>query len=303
MRNFISIRKKAVYLFEYYLVLCLYHFLRLFSLQTASSIGGFLGRWCLPFFRLKVTRRNLAQAFPTLDSSQEQSIIRQFHENYGRNFAEYFFLNRLDQEAQLNVTIKNPEVLEQIIQNDRPKIVITAHYGNWEIALWALNKAGFPLNPIYRKVNNPYINKLVLSLRGSFADQQIKKGPNAGKESLRILRQKKNLVLLIDQKMQEGLSIPLFGKEAMTPNGAIKLALLSNAEIIPGRIVRRKGLHFDLFLEPPLEYQKNSPTVEFDTLLKINQILERWITEHPEQWFWFHQRWEKSFYDNKNEEL
>lgn len=292
----LSIRKKIVYLFEYYLVLGIYYFLRLFSLETASAIGGFLGRLCLPFFRLKVTRQNLAQAIPGLDSRAEKSVIRKFHDNYGRNFVEYFFLDRLDKEPQLTVTIKNPEILEQVAQNDRPKIVITAHYGNWEIALWALNKAGFPLTPIYRKVNNPYINNLILNLRGNFTDQQIKKGPNAGKESLRILRQKKNLVLLVDQKMQEGLAVPLFGKEAMTPNGAVKLALLSNAEIIPGRIVRKNKINFDLFLEPPLEYEKNSPTVEYDTLLKINQTLERWITEHPDQWFWFHQRWEKSFY-------
>lgn len=300
MRYLLSIRKKMVYLFEYYLVLCLYYFLRLFPLQTASAIGGFLGRLCLPFFRLKVTRQNLAQAIHGLDSSLEKSIIRKFHDNYGRNFAEYFFLDRLAQEPELNITIKNPEILELIHQNEQPKIVITAHYGNWEIALWALNNVGFPLNPIYRKVNNPYINKLILDLRSSFADHQIKKGPNAGKESLRILRQKKNLVLLVDQKMQEGLAVPLFGKEAMTPNGAIKLALFSNAQIIPGRIVRKKGINFDLFLEPPLEYQKDSPTVERDTLLKINQILERWIIEHPEQWFWFHHRWEKSFYDTKD---
>lgn len=295
-----STRKKIVYLFEYYLVLGIYYFIRLFPLQIASAIGGFLGRLGLPFFRLKVTRQNLAQAMPGLDPSMKKSIIRKFHDNYGRNFVEYFFLDRLDQESQLRVTIKNPEILEQILQNNQPKIVVTAHYGNWEIALWALHKAGFPLNPIYRKVNNPYINDLILSLRSNFADQQIKKGPNAGKESLRVLRKKQNLVLLVDQKMQEGLAVPLFGKEAMTPNGAIKLALLSNAEIIPGRIVRKNGIDFDLFLEPSLEYQKDSPTVEYDTLLKINQMLERWVTEHPEQWFWFHQRWEKSFYGKED---
>ena len=97
--------------------------------------------------------------------------------------------------------------------------------------------------------------------------------------------------------MQEGLAVPLFGKPAMTPNGAIKLAMLANAQIIPGRIIRKQNLEFDLFLEEPIEYDKNSPTVEYDTLLTINQILERWILEHPEQWFWFHRRFEKLFYD------
>lgn len=269
-------------------------------LKTASNMGGFLGRLFLRFFRLNVTRKNLSLALPHLTPKAEKEIIRQFHDNYGRNFVEYFFLDRLKNEPELSVNIKSPEILQKIQLNDRPKIVITAHYGNWEIALWALNQAGFPLNPIYRKINNSYINDLVLNLRGNFADQQIKKGPTAGKESLRLLRKGKNLVILVDQKMQEGLSVPLFGKNAMTPNGAIKLALMSNAQIIPGRIVRNKSLDFDLFLEEPLDYDKNSPTVEYDTLLQMNQILERWILEHPEQWFWFHRRWDKSFYTQQD---
>jgi KDO2-lipid IV(A) lauroyltransferase len=293
----LAFRKKIVYLFEYGLVLVLYHLLRLFSLRTASTIGGFLGRLCLRFFRLTVTKKNLNWVFPNLNITKKKQIIRDFHDNYGRNFVEYFFLDRLENEPTLSVNIKTPDLLEKILLNNQPKIVITAHYGNWEIALWALSQAGFPLNPIYRKINNTYIDNLILNLRGNFTEQQIKKGPNAGKESFRLLKKGKNLVLLIDQKMQEGLAVPLFGKPAMTPNGAIKLAMLANAQIIPGRIIRKQNLEFDLFLEEPIEYDKNSPTVEYDTLLTINQILERWILEHPEQWFWFHRRFEKLFYD------
>ncbi len=292
-----AFRKKIVYLFEYGLVLVLYHLLRLFSLKTASTIGGFLGRLCLRFFRLTVTKKNLNLVFLNLNTTKKKQIIRDFHDNYGRNFVEYFFLDRLENEPTLSVNIKTPDLLEKILLNTQPKIVITAHYGNWEIALWALNQAGFPLNPIYRKINNTYIDDLILNLRGNFTEQQIKKGPNAGKESFRLLKKGKNLVLLIDQKMQEGLSVPLFGKPAMTPNGTIKLAMLANAQIIPGRIIRKQNLEFDLFLEEPIEYDKNSPTVEYDTLLTINQILERWVLEHPEQWFWFHRRFEKLFYD------
>ena len=297
-----SFRKKIVYLFEYSLILFLYYFLRLFSLKTASAIGGFLGRLCLRFFRLPVTKKNIRLVFPDINTTQEKKIIRDFHDNYGRNFVEYFFLDRLKNEPSLCVKIKTPEVLEKILLNNQPKIVITAHYGNWEIALWALNQAGFPLNPIYRQINNTYIDDLILNLRGNFTEQQIKKGPNAGKESFRLLKKGKNLVLLIDQKMQEGLSIPLFGKPAMTPNGTIKLAMMANTQIIPGRIIRKKNLEFDLFLEDPIDYDKNSPTVEYDTLLKINQILERWILEYPEQWFWFHRRFEKLFYDAEHSE-
>lgn len=294
------IQKKIVYLFEYSLVRFFYYFLRLFSLKTASNIGGLLGRLCLRFFRLRVTRQNLNFVFPNLTLEREKEIIYKFHDNYGRNFVEYFFLDRLAIEPELSVTLKTPKILETIQRNTRPKIVITAHYGNWEIALWALNQAGFPLNPIYRKINNSYINNLILNLRGNFTEQQIKKGPGSGKESFKLLRKGKNLVILVDQKMQEGLSIPLFGKNAMTPNGAIKLALMTNAEIVPGRIIRKDNINFDLFLEEPIDYDKNSPTVEYDTLLKINQTLERWILEYPEQWFWFHHRWEKSFYTQKD---
>lgn len=292
--------KKLVYLFEYFLVLLILYFFRLFSLKQASNIGGFLGRFCLRFFRLKVTRQNLTQAFKALDAQTEKNIIRRFHDNYGRNFVEYFFLDRLDTEKGLTVSIVGQEVLDAAKANDRPKIFITAHFGNWEIALWAIAKTGFPLVPIYRKVNNPYIDKLILKFRSYITDQQINKGPSAGKECLKALKKGRYLVLLVDQKMNEGLPIPFFGKEAMTPNGVIKLAAMTNAEIIPGRIVRNNGIDFTLTFFPKIEYDKTSATMEYDTMFKINQLLESWITENPDQWFWFHHRWEKSFYETKD---
>lgn len=292
--------KKLVYILEYILILLVLYIFRLFSLKSASAIGGFLGRLLLRFFRLKVTRKNLTQAIKDLDLETEKTIISRFHENYGRNFIEYFFLDRLDSEKELTVSLAGQEVLEKCKNNGRPKIFITAHFGNWEFALWAIRNAGFPLVPIYRKINNPYIDKLILKFRSHITHHQINKGPKAGKECLKTLKKGQNLVLLVDQKMNEGLAVPFFGKEAMTPHGVIKLATIVNAEIIPGKITRNKGIDFNLTFYPPIEYDKNSPTVEYDTMLKINQLLESWITENPDQWFWFHRRWEKSFYETKN---
>ncbi|WP_032112125.1 lysophospholipid acyltransferase family protein [Candidatus Paracaedibacter symbiosus] len=294
------IQKKIFYLFEYSLIYIFCLFCRLFSLKTASAIGGGVGRILLKFVRNGVKQKNLAQAIPNLDKKTEHDILQKCDENFGRNFVEYFFLDRLNEESDLKVTIKTPEIIEHSQQNDRPKIVITAHYGNWEIALWAMGQAGISLNPIYRQMNNPYVNEMILKLRSHITEHQIKKGSTAGKDSLRILRQGKNLVLLVDQKMNEGVAVPFFGKDAMTPSGVIKLALLSNAEIIPARIIRKNSIDFDIFLEPPIEYDKSSPTVTYDTLLKINQTLEKWILDKPEQWFWFHRRWEKPFYQKQD---
>jgi KDO2-lipid IV(A) lauroyltransferase len=103
------------------------------------------------------------------------------------------------------------------------------------------------------------------------------------------------LAMLIDQKMNEGIAVPFFGRDAMTAPAIAELALRYDMPIIPARVFRTKGCHFDARAYPPLVIEKTGD-MEKDVLAIMTQInaqMEAWVREKPEQWFWVHQRWPK----------
>ena len=112
-----------------------------------------------------------------------------------------------------------------------------------------------------------------------------------------VLKNKGNIAMLVDQKLNEGLAIPFFGSPAMTAPAIAHFALRFNCPIIPTRVERLNGARFRVTLYPPLYMDKESiPDASIEAMLiKINMILESWIKERPAQWLWIHRRWGKFF--------
>jgi len=99
--------------------------------------------------------------------------------------------------------------------------------------------------------------------------------------------------MLVDQKMNNGIAVPFFGRPAMTAPALAQLALRFDCPVVPARVVRLNGAHFQLIVYPPLEVAKTGDR-EHDTLTlmtQVNTMIEGWIRERPEQWLWLHNRW------------
>jgi KDO2-lipid IV(A) lauroyltransferase len=93
--------------------------------------------------------------------------------------------------------------------------------------------------------------------------------------------------------MNDGIAVPFFGREAMTAPAAARLALRFDCAVVPVRVERLPRAHFRIVADPPIDYRRTGDT-ERDTLAlmtQVNQVLERWIRDKPEQWFWLHRRW------------
>jgi KDO2-lipid IV(A) lauroyltransferase len=99
--------------------------------------------------------------------------------------------------------------------------------------------------------------------------------------------------MLIDQKMNDGIAVPFFGRPVMTAPALALLALRFDCMVVPVRIVRLKGARFRMIAEPPLELPKsgNAKADQLALMTKVNEIVEGWIREKPEQWLWLHRRW------------
>lgn len=283
---------------EYGLVMFVTLFIRLLPLRVMSTIAGWLGRHLGPRLSryMYISKINIHQAFPHLTADEVRQIQIGMFDNFARTFTEYFYLDKLDNNSSFTFEIKNGHYFEEIKNNGGPAILFSGHYGNWEIGAWYVSRQGYTLTPIYRRANNPYVDQMVKDRRSAISDGLIVKGPRAGRECLQALKNGKRLVLLIDQKMDEGIDVPFFGKPAPTAVGVARLARAVKCPIVPTRVVRKDGLHFVIEFFKPFNFQDYEHQSDEALLLSINQLLEGWISEYPEQWLWAHRRWSKDFY-------
>ena len=268
-----------------------FRLLRGLPLDRASGLGGALARGVGPLLPIsKLARANLALAFPDRSASERDAILRGCWDNLGRTFAEYPHLKHLLDER---VVVEGLETLTGLRDVDGPVLFFSAHLGNWELLPMMAARLDLPLAGIYRAANNPWVDQLLRRLRGKDAVTLFPKGSPGAKAALGHLRQGGRLALLVDQKMNDGIAVPFFGRAAMTAPALAQLALRFDCPIVPARIERLNGAYFRLVVEPPLRIAETGDR-QADILagmIRVNQILERWITDDPSGWLWLHRRW------------
>jgi Kdo2-lipid IVA lauroyltransferase/acyltransferase len=268
---------------------------RLLPLDAASALGGFLGRLVGP--RLGVTKRaaiNLRRALPELDAAAARRIMRGMWDNLGRVIAEYPHLAEFKVYAgDGRIEFVGDDIIEPVLASGRSAIFISAHYGNWEIATMAATQRGLDVAEIYRAANNPWIDRLIASYRDSVGGELIPKGVIAARRSIAALRDGRHLAMLVDQKMNDGIPVPFFGRDAMTAPAVAQLALRFDCAIVPARVERMRGARFRIVLSPPIAVAKTGDR-HADTaaiMSAVNAEIERWVRLRPEMWLWLHRRW------------
>jgi Kdo2-lipid IVA lauroyltransferase/acyltransferase len=263
-------------------------------LDAASAIGGALARLVGPWLGVSNrARRNLRAALPALAAPQIEAILRGMWDNLGRVAAEYPHLRHIRVfETNGRVETRGLEHLDQALAAGRRVILFGGHLGNWEIAALAAGECGLDIAQIYRAANNPLIDRLIARLRGK-SGELIPKGAIASRRAVAALRRGGHVSLLADQKLNEGIAVPFFGRPAMTAPALALLALRFDCAVLPARFERLHGAHFRLTLYPPLDLPRSGDRdADVAALMRmVNETLENWIRERPEQWFWVHSRW------------
>jgi KDO2-lipid IV(A) lauroyltransferase len=268
----------------------------LLPLDASSALGGLVAQSIGPHLgATKRARINLRRALPTLSDGETRRVIRRMWNNVGRVVAEYAHLGEIDAFApDSRIELVGAEMLQKKEATKKRYIFFSAHYGNWEIATIAAVQAGYSLTAIYRAINNPIVDRLIKQARDKNGSELIPKGAIAARGAVGALLEGRSLCLLVDQKMNDGIPVPFFGRDAMTAPALARLALRYECICIPIRVVRTRGANFRLFCEPPLPVPR-SGDVEADTMAlmsDVNATVERWVRERPDQWFgWLHRRW------------
>ena len=268
-------------------------------IDTASAFGGWLARKLGPFVRAhRFAAANLARAMPELDAAQRQAVLTGMWDNLGRVLAEYAHLADLDIGTPAKpgrVEIVGAEHALALRDSGRPALFFSGHYGNWELNCLAAGHFGLPMLHVYRAANNPLTETLLQNLRKPLGGSHVPKGIQAARAILSTLKRNEFVAMLVDQKLNTGIAVPFFGRDAMTTPALAEFALRFDCPVLPAVVERLGGAHFRVTIGPPIFFEKtdNRSADVYNATLIVNRKLEEWIRARPDHWFWVHRRWPK----------
>jgi KDO2-lipid IV(A) lauroyltransferase len=290
-----AIRRGLLHPLEAAAAFITYAVFKALPLDAASATGGWLGRGIGP--RLPFSARataNLARAMPELTPSETAAIVRDMWDNLGRLVAEYPHLHEFQVYGDDGrITVSGVEHVDLLRDDGKPGIFFSAHIGNWEIVSLAASQRGIPLDRIYRAANNRLVEWLYRHGRKAVEGNLIAKGPAGIRPLLKSLGDAKHLGLMVDQKLNDGIPVPFFGRQVMTAPALAELAFKFDCPVVPARVERIEGARFLLHVEPPMEFARTGDRTAdvAAAMAQINAVIERWVRDTPEQWLWLHNRW------------
>ncbi|MDP3774916.1 MAG: hypothetical protein Q8Q85_11685, partial [Gemmatimonadales bacterium] len=268
--------------------------------QAVTWLGAQLGVLALGMSsrRARLARTNVRAAFNgQLMPGQVRALIRRCYEHLGMSALEMLRLPAMDAAyVERHVTIEGAGRLEQAAASGRPVILLTGHYGNWELSSIVAALRGYPIVALARAQEKfPRLYRLLVSYRESKGCMIVHKG-GAMKRLVAALDQGRIVGIVGDQASRQGTFIEFFGRPALFARGPFALAHGRGAILIPVFIHRVRGPFHRIVIEPPIEPRPDLPEDEAIPLAmrRFAELLQRHVTEDPAQWLWLHNRWKRT---------
>ncbi len=275
--------------------------LRRLSPEHASDLGGWIARSAGPSLSIStVANINLQHALPHLDAGQRDVIIRAVWDNLGRTVAELPHLATLLRTVSgAGWELEGEAHLDGARAAGGQVLFFSGHFGNWEMVLPIAARLGLPVSGFYRAASNQRVDAVIQRMRGDALGSGVSmfaKGASGARAALLHLKEGGSLGMLTDQKMNDGIDVPLLGRQAMTAPALAQFALRFDAPVVPVHVVRLGPARLRLVCEAPLPAVRtgNRKADVYALTLAMNQTLERWIRADPASWLWLHRRWPKA---------
>lgn len=265
------------------------------SWRRAQAVGAFLGAvW---FHLLRVRRRtalqNLAIALPER-AADHVRIAAAAYRNLGASALELLRTRAMGRdEITARVRPSGLEHFDAALARGLGVVVVTAHFGNFDLLAVSQAARGVPLAIVSREMSARRSNLFWMETRAR-SGLEIFTERDAARRALPWLRAGKVLGLVIDQRTREprgGILSPFFGRRVWSSTAAARLARRTGAAIVPVRIERREDGDHDLVVEPALELpERGDPSFVEIVTAACNAVIERWIRARPGHWMWIHKR-------------
>jgi len=268
-----------------------------FNLWLGRRVGSLL--YVFSGKRADVAYANIKAAYclsrdPSIEKKtprEMRRLVKMAYENMGETFVEMLSMTKANKAyLEKYVTVRNIERIERAAKNPNGMILVSAHFGNWELSTATSAAKGFQLHVLTRDQKMKRLNELLNVIREMMGNIVIRKGADI-KTLFRALRAGKGIGLLADQNGgAHGILSNFFSREASTVIGPYRLAQNSGACILPAFIHRTGGSpRQELVLEEPMFIGKKEDITPY--VDKFNQLLEKNIRRSPHRWLWMHKRW------------
>ncbi len=271
---------------------------RAFSHGISSALGivlGYTWYYLIPI-RRRVALENLTQSLPGLDQRTRHRIVRGCFVHLASSAVEFLRLPSYKKSFKTRGMIEfvGFEHLERALLEGRGVIVVTAHYGNFDLMACLAALKGLPLHVVTRRQKISGFQRFWMTMRSQFGLGFILPKDTAWKIG-RLLGANQVVAMVIDQHMPpgRGIIVPFFGRAASTTHAPALFAWLTKASLIPAVAERLPGGRHRFTIEPPVEpNRKADRESEIKRLTRyFNLWLESKIEANPRQWLWIHRRW------------
>ena len=279
-----------------------YYIVRLLS-RVACLLPGrfcdFLGRalalalWpFLPARRKKLAASQVAMCLGT-DERESERIAKESAVRFGPMLFEVLRFPVIMRRMADYVEIEGAEYMKAVLSQGKGAVFATAHTGNWELMGGALALAGFPLIGVAMRQRDAAMDRFINEYRRLVGMHIIYK--NDVREMFRMMKEGWVVGLLADQdtSRHDGIVLDFFGKPTNCVPGPAAMARSAGIGIVPGYITRKEdGTHKIIFHAPVEVPRTKDKRADIRTAEQaVNRVLEQHIREHPEEWFWLHDRW------------
>ena len=285
------------YRLEYALAWVLLKFVGVLPRPLARAAGISIA-WLVYFLHRKLRRvgkRNLALAFPEKTPHERAKILRGVFTSLGRQVAEVCrFRTYTRENVSKTVVYEGFENFERALARGKGVLFLTAHLGAWELSAFAHSLYGYPLSLVMRPLDNPYLDRLTRHYRTMHGNKAVDKDFARG--LIAAMRKGETVGVLMDTNMipSQGVFVDFFGIPACTASGIARVALKTDAAVVPGFTIwdpelKKYRLRFDPAVKLIRTKDRESDVVANTGL--FTKIIEDYVRRYPNQWLWVHRRW------------
>ena len=290
-------RVTSSHFWEYQLAVLLVGLVKRMRLASAMLMGRLLGYFAFEVLRIrrKVAIENLSNSFREKGHREIVELARRTYLNLGRMMVEFCRFPVLAQQAGIH-TLVDAEGLEHLHEAHsagRGALVVTAHFGNWELMAAKAATFASPFKVLVAHQKNDAVDALINRHRQMMNIVPLRVGPSV-KEALRALRSNAFVGIAADQDAgRRGLFVDFLGRPASSHQGPAAIALREGCPLIMGvDVMRPRGKH-TVFFERLLNPGRLAYTPENVRTIteRYNRRLEDFVRQYPDQWFWVHRKW------------
>jgi KDO2-lipid IV(A) lauroyltransferase len=276
-------------------------FIKIFGLLPRSlsrALAIFLSQivYVLHVRLRRVGMRNLAMAFPEKSEKERALILRGEFKSLGRELAELCQFPRYTLENVEQVVVYDGlENYERAYARKKGVLFLTAHFGGWELSAFVHSLHGHRVHVVMRPMDNPYLDRLLQDYRTMHGNKTANKDDFV-RGLLAAMKAGEVVGILMDTNMTppQGIFVNFFGIPACTASGIARIALRTDAAVVPSFTIWDESLgKYRLRFDPALELIRTGDQ-EADIVANtqlFTKLIEDYVRKYPEQWLWVHRRW------------